>query len=52
MFEPGYTSTDEGSGFGLMIAREIARAHGWAIRVTEREAGGVRFEVTGVKFAD
>ncbi|MFW6449142.1 MAG: ATP-binding protein, partial [Halobacteriota archaeon] len=52
VFEAGYSTGDEGTGFGLAIVREIATAHGWAIQVTEGAAGGARFEVTGVRFAD
>lgn len=47
---PGYTNaeTEGHSGFGLAIVREIVRAHGWEIGVTEGETGGARFEITGV----
>jgi len=47
---PGYTNTEaeNHSGFGLAIVREIVRAHGWEIDVTESDAGGARFEITGV----
>ena len=48
VFETGYTTADDGTGFGLNIAREIAVAHGWEIQVTESEAGGARFDITGV----
>jgi PAS domain S-box-containing protein len=50
VFDPGYTTTEakKHSGFGLAIVREIVRAHGWGIDVTESEAGGARFEITGV----
>ncbi|WP_080505161.1 sensor histidine kinase [Halorubrum aethiopicum] len=48
VFETGYTTDDDGTGFGLNIAREIAEAHGWDIRVEESRDGGARFEITGV----
>jgi PAS domain S-box-containing protein len=48
IFESGYSTLDDGTGFGLAIVREIADAHDWDIRVTESETGGARFEVTGV----
>ena len=39
-------STAEGSrGIGLVVVREIIRAHGWEITVSENEAGGARFEI-------
>ena len=49
VFESGYTTTPGGTGFGLAIVREIADAHGWTVTVTESEAGGARFEFTGVE---
>jgi signal transduction histidine kinase len=52
VFEAGYSTNEDGTGFGLRIVEQIASAHGWEITVTESEAGGARFEVTGVEFAD
>jgi len=46
---PGYTTADGHSGFGLAIVREIARAHGWSMAVTDSEGGGARFEFDGVR---
>jgi signal transduction histidine kinase len=48
VFESGYTTTDGGTGFGLAIVKEIAAAHDWSVSVTESDAGGARFEFTGV----
>jgi signal transduction histidine kinase len=48
IFSPGYTTSEGGTGFGLAIVEEIAEAHGWEIRVTESDAGGARFEISGV----
>ena len=48
VFEPGYSTTDEGTGFGLNIVREVADAHGWDVRITDADGGGARFEFTGV----
>jgi len=48
VFEPGYSTAEEGTGFGLSIVSEIVTAHQWEIRVTESAAGGARFEITGV----
>ncbi|GAA0203835.1 hybrid sensor histidine kinase/response regulator [Halobaculum roseum] len=47
-FEPGYTTDDASTGYGLYIVREIANAHGWEIDVVDGGDGGARFEVTGV----
>jgi PAS domain S-box-containing protein len=49
IFEMGYSTAEDGTGFGLAIVEEIVDAHGWAIRVTESDGGGARFEITGVK---
>ena len=49
VFRAGYTTSEDGIGFGLRIVREIADAHGWAVAVTESEAGGARFEFAGVE---
>lgn len=48
IFEHGYTTSDEGTGFGLAIVTTIAEAHGWTIDVTDGRAGGARFELSGV----
>jgi signal transduction histidine kinase len=45
IFEFGYTTVEDGTGFGLAIVAEIVDAHGWEIAVTESEDGGARFEV-------
>ncbi len=52
VFEAGYSTAEDGTGFGLRIVEQIAEAHGWEITVTESEQGGARFEVTGVEFTD
>jgi signal transduction histidine kinase len=52
VFEVGYTSDEDGTGFGLNIVTEVANAHGWDVAVSEGARGGARFEVTGVERAD
>jgi signal transduction histidine kinase len=49
VFEPGYTTREEGTGFGLAIVAEMVAAHGWEIQVTESDTGGARFEILGVE---
>lgn len=49
VFEPGRTSQDEGTGYGLAIVERIAEAHGWTVHLTEAEGGGTRFEFGGVE---
>ncbi|WP_225335241.1 response regulator [Halomicrobium urmianum] len=48
IFEPGYTTNEGGTGLGLAIVCDVAEAHGWDVTVTESDAGGARFEFTGV----
>jgi PAS domain S-box-containing protein len=48
VFEYGHTTNDEGTGFGLDIVEDIIEAHGWTITVTESDAGGARFDITGI----
>ncbi|CQH56616.1 receiver/sensor box histidine kinase [Halobacterium hubeiense] len=52
VFEYGYSTVDDGTGFGLNIVQQVAEAHGWTVRVTDGEAGGARFEVTGVEVVE
>ncbi|MCU4800337.1 PAS domain-containing sensor histidine kinase [Halobacteria archaeon HArc-gm2] len=46
VFERGYTTADEGTGYGLSIVSQIADAHGWEVSVTESDRGGARFDIT------
>jgi PAS domain S-box-containing protein len=49
IFEKGFTTRADGTGFGLAIVRTAIEAHGWEIDVTESADGGARFEITGVE---
>ena len=49
VFEAGYSTAEDGTGFGLRIVRQVADAHGWEVTATESESGGARFQVTGVE---
>ncbi|WP_254840825.1 PAS domain S-box protein [Natronomonas marina] len=51
VFEPGHSSAEDGTGFGLTIVRRIAEAHGWNVEIVDGEDGGARFEFTGVDIA-
>ncbi|WP_254764387.1 histidine kinase N-terminal 7TM domain-containing protein [Natrinema marinum] len=51
IFEQGYTTNEDGTGFGLSIVEQIATAHNWTIDATESEDGGARFELAGVETA-
>jgi Signal transduction histidine kinase len=50
IFDNGYTTSTDGTGFGLSIVENIVDAHGWDIHVTESSEGGARFEISGVEF--
>jgi signal transduction histidine kinase len=51
VFESGYTTNEDGTGFGLAIVTDIADAHEWDVEVTGSESGGARFEIRGVEAA-
>lgn len=50
VFEHGYSTNENGHGYGLAIVREFVEAHGWEIRVAEAGTEGARFEITHVDF--
>jgi PAS domain S-box-containing protein len=52
VFDHGFTTAEDGSGYGLSVIRTIVNAHGWAVAATEAEGGGARIEVTGVEFLE
>nr|WP_275690782.1 PAS domain-containing protein [Halorubellus sp. JP-L1] len=52
VFEHGFTTNEDGTGFGLAIVAEIADAHGWTVSLAESDDGGARFEFEGVEFVD
>jgi PAS domain S-box-containing protein len=49
VFERGYSSDEDGTGFGLDIVSQVARAHDWRVDLTEGEYGGAQFNITGVE---
>ena len=49
VLEDGYSSQQEGTGFGLTIVKQAVEAHGWEISVTEAAGGGARFEITSIE---
>ncbi|MFB6121663.1 MAG: sensor histidine kinase [Halobacteriaceae archaeon] len=48
VFETGYSTSEDGTGLGLTIVQQVARAHDWDVTVTAGSDGGARFEITGV----
>ena len=49
VFTAGYSTAEQGTGFGLSIVKQIADAHGWTVDVTNGTDGGARFEISGVE---
>jgi PAS domain S-box-containing protein len=49
VFESGYSTKEEGTGFGLAIVEQIVDAHDWRIAIEESNEGGARFEITNVE---
>ncbi|WP_256418618.1 sensor histidine kinase [Halorubrum laminariae] len=52
VFEPGHTTAEGGTGFGLAIVDRIAGAHEWEVSLTESRTGGARFEFDDVTVID
>jgi signal transduction histidine kinase len=52
IFDHGYTTSDDGMGFGLSIVEDIVDAHDWDISTAESHEGGARFEITGVETSE
>jgi PAS domain S-box-containing protein len=52
VFEAGYTSNPDGTGFGLSIVKRVVEAHNWEIEMVEGIDGGARFEITGVEMTE
>ncbi|AZH24699.1 two-component system sensor histidine kinase NtrB [Haloplanus aerogenes] len=52
VFDHGYTTREDGNGYGLSVVRSIVGAHGWDVSVVAADHGGARFEITGIEFVD
>jgi len=52
VLQSGFTTSEEGTGFGLTIVSQIADAHDWDIEIAEGRDGGARFEFHGVEKKD
>ena len=48
----GYTTEEDGTGFGLAIVTSIADAHGWEVEVCESDTCGACFEFSEVTTRD
>jgi signal transduction histidine kinase len=48
VFDSGFSTTTEGTGFGLPIVKAVIEAHGWSMEIEAGRTGGARFEVRGL----
>lgn len=48
IFERGYSTQSDGTGFGLSIVKQIVDAHDATITATDSADGGARFEIRGL----
>ena len=46
IFEAGYTTNEDGTGFGLSVVQSVVNAHGWSVCFSDADGGGARFEIT------
>ena len=49
VLKSGFTTSKDGTGFGLAIVTQIADAHGWRVSIAEGSDGGARFEFSDVE---
>jgi signal transduction histidine kinase len=49
VFDPGYSTSNVGIGFGLAVVQQLVDAHGWDCELTESGSDGARFEFTDVE---
>jgi len=45
VFEDGYTTQRDGTGFGLSIVAEVADQHGWSVEASDPAGAGARIDV-------
>ena len=50
IFDSGYTTSSEGTGFGLSIVNQVVDGHDWELELSESASGGAKFEISGVEF--
>lgn len=51
IFESGFTTRSDGTGYGLAIVKEVVDAHDWDITIGERKPGAC-FEIHGVTWVE
>jgi signal transduction histidine kinase len=45
VLEPGYTTSEEGTGTGLAIVRETVEQQEWGLEIGQSDLGGARFDI-------
>lgn len=45
VFEPGYTDSEDGTGFGMTIIENIVEGHDWRCVIEESDQGGLRLVI-------
>ncbi|MFC3957967.1 hybrid sensor histidine kinase/response regulator [Halovivax cerinus] len=45
VLETGYTTSTDGTGYGLAIVADVAETHGWTVEIEESPDGGARIHV-------
>ena len=48
VLEAGYSTSDDGTGYGLEIVRSVVDAHGWELAIEAGTNGGARFVIYAV----
>ncbi len=46
IFDAGYTTAADGTGYGLHIVAEVINSHDWELTITDGSTGGARFEIS------
>jgi signal transduction histidine kinase len=49
IFRPYFTTSEDGTGLGLAVVRQIVLAHQWDIACVSNDGGGAVFRITGLK---
>lgn len=48
--QAGFSDTEDGTGFGLSIVKQIVEGHDWQLSITESDEGGARFEISNIEY--
>ena len=52
VFEPGHSTADDGTGFGLTVVKQITDAHDWTVRLADTDGGGTRICIDGIDWVE